>query len=176
MVNVSAKIAAHPFAFCCLDDFQGRARAGNNRRRRRRRENKASGAIDQKFYQRTGAGDKAAAASERFAESTHLNFNPLNESQMSSQSFSSWPNHTGGLSFVEKKIRSMFVLEFDQLTQRGVIAVHAEQRFCNDPNFRVWVVQMGPLQHCAEPRQIVVWKNSQLSSREPSAVDKAGVG
>src|SRR5258708_23592051 len=118
MVNVSGKIAAHPFAFCSLDDFQGRARAGNNRRRRRRRENKASGAIDQKLDQCTGAGDKAAAASERFAESTHLNLNPLNESQVSSQSFSFWPTQTGGISFVDEKFRSIFLLEFVQLTQR----------------------------------------------------------
>ena len=86
----------------------------------------------------------------------------------------------GGVGFVEHEPRAVCVLQLDDFAERGEIAVHAEDTFCDDENARKTRgsgggARGGPLQFPFEVAWIVVGEDTELRAAEMGGIDDTGV-
>lgn len=143
--------------------------------RRRGRKNKTARFVDQIFDQATRPCDVAARAAESLAQSAHLHLDAIGQAKLIGQPASASSENADRVGFIKYERGAVFVLQLDDVAQRGKIAVHAEDRFRRDENASLRIFLPRPLQMMLQMLGVVVMKRPEPCAAQARSVDKTCV-
>src|SRR5581483_9566784 len=99
--------------------------------------NERTRAIDEIISQHARPADVTARSAERLAQRPHLDFDAVRNTTFLSETAAVGTEQTRGMGLIHHQPCAVAVLEFNQFTQRGNIAIHGENALRDDQRARM---------------------------------------